>query len=278
MKDRSIQKTQKVLEAVSRRWWFSLLIFILLFIPSFTEKPHDSRDAAQVVIAVLSHAQIYLLKAAFPLFKLLPLLLLVLLLVFKNRFSRLFSLYVSINFLLVAVLQNTAYTGQYGFTVLIGNVIYSLLIALSWLWESIIQKTDYSTVQTGFRRYWTIPLALLAFWFPIHPETLQPDFNPLYLITSEAGLTFCMLVPIYLTILLLYYPRVNPVTLRITSLAGFFIAIMNVVQFFILNKGLVWMGILHLPQFFIALYGLILSSRLLKVSAKPAADSSTAIV
>jgi hypothetical protein len=41
---------------------------------------------------------------------------------------------------------------------------------------------------------------------------------------------------------------------------------------------LVWMGILHLPQFFIALYGLILSSRLLKVSAKPAADSSTAIV
>ena len=67
------------------------------------------------------------------------------------------------------------------------------------------------------------------------------------------------MVPVYLVILLLYYPRVNPVTLRVTGLVGFIIGLLSLQ--FIFSAKTAWMGVLHLPLLVISLYTLVLTSK-----------------
>jgi hypothetical protein len=89
-----------------------------------------------------------------------------------------------------------------------------------------------------------------------------PDFNIIYLLTNEAGLTFCMMTPVYISLLILHYPRINLVTLIVTSLVGTIIGIYNILTNFIMFPSLLWWnGILHLPLILISVYGLIISLR-----------------
>lgn len=261
MKRQTVLKIERQLELVTRKWWFVLIILTLFFIPPYTTKPINSEQIADIVISVLSNALIYTKPILFPVFKIIPLLLFFLLFKYKNKAGRIFSLYVTFNFLLVSIFQNMADTTDYGFTILTGNLIVSMLVTLAWLWETIIAKNDFEKIKINKINYLIVILSFIAYWYPINMETLQPDFNLLYLVDSEAGVTFCMLVPIYLTVLILIYPRVNKVTFKITSLVGFIIGILNIVQFFLLNPFLWWMGILHFPQLLIAFYGLVLSGR-----------------
>lgn len=104
-----------------------------------------------------------------------------------------------------------------------------------------------------------IPVAFLVFWFPLEPNMLMPYFSPAYLFTNSAGLSFCMMTPVYIAILTLYYSRVNIATLRITSLVGIIIDFYNMLNF--LNPTGLWLGALHIPLLTISMYGLILSLR-----------------
>jgi hypothetical protein len=108
-------------------------------------------------------------------------------------------------------------------------------------------------------------LAFLAFWFPLNPESMKPDFNPSYIFTNSVGLAFCNMTPVYLAILTLYYPRINMVTLRITSLLGVIIGFFNLLVNFLIDPDVLWwFGVLHLPLVFISIYALILSFRKIK--------------
>ena len=49
---------------------------------------------------------------------------------------------------------------------------------------------------------------------------MTPDFNPLMLLTNEAGVTFCMMTPTFLAVLTLFFPLVNRAVLRVTSFVG----------------------------------------------------------
>jgi len=65
-----------------------------------------------------------------------------------------------------------------------------------------------------------------------------------------------------LTILTLYYPMVNIVTLRVTSLLGIIIGFWNMVVNFLFKPDILWWnGVLHLPLVFISIYAFILSFR-----------------
>jgi len=108
-----------------------------------------------------------------------------------------------------------------------------------------------------------IPAAFLAFWYPcsISGVSAVRNFNPVKLLTNEAGLTFCMMTPVYLSIVTLYHPRVNVATLRVTALVGAIIGVYNVILNFFLAPSLWWNGVLHMPLLTISIYGLILSFR-----------------
>ena len=179
-----------------------------------------------------------------------------------NRATRIFNIYVAISYVLFAFLQNIAYTEKYGLAIITINVAMFLLVAFSWFWDLLVQKNNFSSLWKYKSKYWMFFLSFIAFWYPINSETLKPDFNILYLFTNEAGLTFCMMTTVYISLLILHYPEINLVTLRVTSLVGMIISFYNILSNFFLYSDLLWWnGILHLPLLIISAYGLLISLR-----------------
>ena len=250
---------ENTLNQLTRKWWFYLLIVIVMFsIPTISQKPYDSRNTSQVIIAVMQNALIYQYPALFPVFKLIPILIITLVFLFGERFTRLFDIYTALLLLFTAIFQNMAFTEQYGFVRLLGNQVVLGLLALLWIWEAIIKRNDFTPKKRPLWKYWVVPVAFLAFWFPIDGTTLQPDFSPLLIFTSEAGLTWCMMVPVILAVLILFEPEINQPLVRLTAFIGLMIAILNILNWFALSNSM-WIGILHLPLLVLSIYALVIS-------------------
>jgi len=261
MRIEKLSKIQKNLELITQKWWFFLLFFLLFFIPSYSSKRLDPRESSQLVIDILSNALIYSYPILMPVFKIVPILLIMGIVWLGNKFTRLFNVYVTFTAVLFTFFQTTAITEKYGLAILLGNLAVYLVVAIFWIWETIVKENDFTPEKRPLWKYWVVPLAFLAFWYPINLKTLKPDFNLLYILTSESGMTYCMMTPVYLGILTLYYPKINRATLRVTSFAGLITGLLSVVQFFILHSYTWWMGVLHLPLLFISFYAFLLSLR-----------------
>ena len=258
----NLNEIQEKLELVTGKWWF-LLIFTLLgtVTPPFVAKGYDPFKTGEVIMYILRNALIHSFSPLYPLFKIAPIILVSALVLFGNRVGRIFSLYGGINYLLSAFLQGIAVTDEYGLGIVTGNVVQILVVASLWFWEALVNKSDFSPRKVPAARYVVVPLAFLAFWYPMNPDSLKPDFNPTYLFTNAAGLAFCTMTPVYLGILTLYYPKVNIATLRVTSLAGMIIGFWNMVVNFLIEPHMWWNGVLHLPLVLISIYAFALSFR-----------------
>jgi len=263
MEKENLEKIQGTLELITRKWWF-LVLFILIgtITPPIVTKGFDPSQTGEIISYILRNALITLCSPLYPIFKIIPIILVFALILFGNRIGRFFSLYGGITYLLFAFLQGIAITDKYGFGIVTGNFILMILVAIFWFWEASVSKNNFTPQKLPIIRYWVVPLAFLAFWFPVDLESMKPDFNLAYLFTNPAGLAFCTMTPVYLGILTLYYPKVNIATLRVTSLLGIIIGFWNmVVNFFTEPDILWWNGVLHLPLVFISIYALILSFR-----------------
>jgi hypothetical protein len=251
---------QQKIETITRKWWFFVIVVLLFFVPSYSSKPFDPRETSKLISAVLSNPLIYSVPILMPVFKVLPVLLMISLIIWDDKVTRIFDTYVAVTVLLFAVFQNSAITEEFGFAIMLGNVLVYLLVATVWFWEAVAKLNSFTPRRRPFWHYWVVPVAFLAFWFPLNPETLGPDFSLIQLSTNSAGLTTCMMLPVYLAVLTLYYPTVNPIVLRITALAGTITGLLNVMQWFI-STSHPWIGILHLPLLTISVYALMLSFR-----------------
>jgi hypothetical protein len=263
-------KIQAAFDELTRKWWFLLLVSLLFFLPSYSSGPFNPQEIPQLIFEVMSNALIYTYPILYPVFKIIPILVIVGVILFGDRITRLFDIYIAVILTLFAVLQNTAITDRYGFAAITGNVIVYLLVALFWWWESIVKVNDFSPQKRPFWKYWVVPVAFLAFWFPINTQTITPEFNPLNIILNEAGLTMCMMIPVTLAVLTLFSPQVNMATMRVTSFAGLITSFFNILQWFIFNPQAWWMGVLHLPLLSISAYALILSLRKVELKQEPA--------
>lgn len=256
------ERMQTRLESITRRWWFFMLMVLIQFIPPFTSKGYavyDSLEAGWITGAILSRSIVYDYAILYPFFKIVPIILVLSIIMLGNRASRAFSIYTAITYVLFAFLQNIAITDEYGLGILTVNVIMFLLVAAFWFWEAFIQKNDFTPQKRPLWKYWVIPVAVLAYWYPVNPITMMPDFTPIYVFTNMAGLAFCLMTPVYLAILALYHPQVDRATLRITSLVGLIIAFYNILVNFIMFPGLWWNGILHIPLISLSIYALAIS-------------------
>ncbi len=215
-----------------------------------------------VIGTVLSQAIVYELGILFPMFKALAILMIASVFFLKNRVSKLFSIYVGVFYILVAFLQSIAYTNEYGLVIVTTNLLMFLFVGFVWFWEALSQKNDFDTVHLDSSRIWILPFTVLAFWYPIDIATMMPDFNPVLLFTSMAGLAFCLMTPVYLSVLILYYPNINIATFRVTSFVGMILGFYNILSNFIIDPELLfWNGILHIPLTVISIYAFILSFR-----------------
>jgi hypothetical protein len=255
---------QGKLDYLTRKWWFFLLFIVLQFVPSYASKGFDPAETGLVTGEVLSHALVYDFPSLFPIFKIIPVILIISIIFLKNAVTRVFSVYAGITYLLFAVLQSVAITEKYGLGIITTNVVMFSLVAIFWFWEAVVQKNNFTAPKRGGWRYWVVPFAFLAFWYPltISEGSMIPDFNPIGILANGAGLAFCLMTPVYIAVLTLYHPRINLATLRVTSLVGVIIAIYNVLVNFILAFSTMWWnGVLHIPLLTISAYGLMLSFR-----------------
>jgi len=153
----------------------------------------DERSG-EVVAEVLTHS-LKPYKPFMPFLHIIIILFIAAVLVYGNKFGEIFTALVDVNYLLIAF-QNIAVTERYRVGVIPVNIIWFSLIGLLWLWDVKIGKTEYIFQRQPLWRYWVVPLAVLAFWSPDRPW----DFNPIYLLTSDSPLAFCLATPIYLSI------------------------------------------------------------------------------
>jgi len=252
---------QGKMERLTRKWWFFLLFVLIQFIPPYASKGYKFPDEwGDVIMYALRYAFIYSYSGVFTIFKIIPIILIVGIIVFRNKVARLLALYVSFSYVLFAFGQSIAVTKKYGVAVCTINVVMFLVVAAFWAWEAIVLKNDFKPAKIPIWKYWVIPLLLFAFWYPLDFRTAKPDFNPVHLFTNVAGVTFCMMTPVYVGLLTLYWPRVNIAAMRVTSLVGLIIGLYNIYANFGIKPGILWWnGILHIPLLVISIYGLILS-------------------
>ena len=247
------------IRALVRHWWFLPLILLPQLLPPFASSGYSLLNWGTVNAFILTHP----IKGGFyqltPLFQVIPLVLLVLIFLRGQRVSLLFSAYVALAYVLVAFLQNISISDRYGFAVCTANVMTILLLAGLWGWETISPQNEFQFQKKPVWEYWPLPLALFSFWLPVNPQTLAPDFNPLYLLTSGAGLSFCMLTPLILAVLLLYFPSVNKTVLVATAGVGLVMSMGNFFLEFVLYPAWWWIGVLHLPLFVLSFYSLAIA-------------------
>ncbi|MDH4238316.1 MAG: hypothetical protein OEW48_02010 [Phycisphaerae bacterium] len=263
---------QGKLEWMTRRWWFFGLFFLIQFFPPYASKGYKIEDWGEVIQHALGNAIVYKHSEIYPIFQIIAILFLIGILIFRNKLARIFSIYVAISYVLFTIGQSIAFTDKYGVSICTINFVMFLIVAGFWAWEAVVLKNDYTFRKLPIRRYWVVPLAVLAFWYPASKG--RPDFNPVLLVTSGSGLAFCLMTPVYVGLLSLYWPRVNMPAMRVTSLVGLIIGLYNMYANFGINPGRHWWnGILHIPLLVISLYGLILSLKRPKV--KEQADENT---
>ena len=252
---------QSKMERITRRWWFLGLFVLIQFIPPYASKGYKFPDEwGDVIMHALRYAFIYSYSGLFPIFKVIPIILIVGIIVFRNKITRIFNVYVAFSYVLFAFGQGIAITEKYGIAICTINIVIFLVVAAFWAWEAIVVQNDFKPAKIPIWRYWVVPLLLLALWYPLDFRTAKPDLDPVHLFTNVAGVTFCMMTPVYVGLLTLYWPKVNIAVLRITSLVGLIIGLYNMNLNFIMRPSTLWWnGVLHIPLLVISLYGLILS-------------------
>jgi hypothetical protein len=251
---------KEMLEKIIKKWWFYITCLMLLFISPLTQQLYPPEQTSLIIQEVMQRPLIYKIKELFPMAKALLLFLLMGALIWKNKFRKIFSILVSFLITFILVFQNISLETKFGYAVLLGNILLQVVVLLSWIYEMKIGSNDFSKPRL---RWWNIvlfSLSFISFWMPAMNGGMWFSIKNLFI--NESGLTYCMVTPVILSILLLYYPKINKVTLRVTSFVGLLFGIINMVTWFILNTNFWWMGVIHLPLLIISYVGLVLSKKI----------------
>lgn len=247
----------KKLEIFTRKWqFFALLLLAQCLLVPFASRNFSWQDISAIVYTTLGRSFQMSFGHWNILFQALSLLFILLLLLFRNRFARVFHIYVSVSYLSFTFLQNLAVTEQYGFSMVTVNVVMFLLVSFVWIGECFRSTCRYSFVNLRWRYGWMIVLSVFAYLLPFTWDGTL-DWNPVHFFYKNSSTSFCLMTPLFLTLMTLNLPQVSIVTYRITALIGVVMGVYNMGSF--LNPHTVFLGILHIPLLSISLYATILS-------------------
>lgn len=238
-----------------------VVLFLCIFLPPITTVPFTEQETMLVIRDVFIQTSVAYLWLS-PVIHLTTIILLIALYRYGPKIGRVIDAYFGILFLFTAFSNHIAMTENYGLVIITGNLIPIFIVGLFWMWEVFRPRNEYVFQSLPVWRYWVVPFAILAFWFPINTD-LSPNFSPLLLLTSSFGVMFCPTTPVVIAILTLIYPRVNMHLLRVTSFVGSLIGLFNAMSLFIMPGYTLWNLILHTPLIFISIYGLLIT-RILK--------------
>ncbi|MBI5950029.1 MAG: hypothetical protein HY865_00095 [Chloroflexi bacterium] len=255
------------------KWFYPLVYFALLvlcFWPPYTEIPYDPHQTQAVIIEILTRStQPY---AAWGWIFHLATLGVIVLAIFRPRVGgRAIAAYFGLNYLIVAAVQTHAVTESYGLAIQTGALVASGLLGILWLWVALRDKLQVSFKAVPAWRWFLLPFALLVFWLPIGLEGSKVvfNFNPLlFLTSSDYGLAYCFMTPVFLFLLILAYPNVDGFAFRVTAFNALLYGLLNLTHWF--DPNLVVMGVMHLPLLVLALIALFLPRLVAQPPAQPA--------
>jgi hypothetical protein len=221
------------------------LCFILItFLPLYTQTPYAPENTQDVIVSLLS-VSIEPYQQLAPFFHVATLLIIILIALFAEKMGRILAAYMGLNYLVIAFTQSIGTTQKYGLVIYTGALIISVVLGVVWIMVAVKGNLKPSFRNVPHKRYLLLPLAVLAFWAPYN-SAVQPDFSPALLLTSpDYGLAFCFTTPVFLFLLILFYPQVDTFAYKITAFNGLLYGLFNLTHFF--NPALRWMGVLHLP-------------------------------
>ncbi|MFR2508716.1 hypothetical protein [Odoribacter laneus] len=247
------------IDYITRKWWFFVILVIsqFLFLP-YASKNFQVEQINTIIYTTLTNSIQLKISSYSVYFQILSLIILVLLIVLKNRMKLIFNLYVAVSYILFAFVQNIAITEKYGWSIVTVNVIMFLFVAYVWVIEILQSKNDYSFSPFQWKYSWMILLSLFAYLCPLSADGF--NFNPAHFVYKNSATAFCLTTPLFLTLMTLNIPRINIVTYRVTAIIGFIIGLYNMLSF--LNPYTINIGILHLPLLIISLYACLLSYRI----------------
>jgi hypothetical protein len=251
------QGTQLRLDAVTKKWWLYPLLLLLFFIPIYAARNYDPRQVVDLIGQVLSAPLIYAFPVLMPIAKIATVVVIIGVLIYGNTMRRVFNLYVAVLYLAIALFQTTAVTDTYGLVVLSGNMALVLVVALVWVWEVVAERNDFGARKRPLWRWWVALLAVVSLLAPVDANTMSPDFSLVRLLTNEAGLTFCMMTPVVLAVLTMFFPAVNLVVFRVLSFVGMIFGAVNLVMWFFVAPWGWWMGVMHIPLVVTSIYAFV---------------------
>jgi hypothetical protein len=247
-----------------RKWFYPAiygLLIVISMLPPITQVPYDPRNTQDVITNILL-VSILPYRSWGWVFHVVTLGVIALAFFHPQVAGRVTAAYFGINYLLIAAVQTNARTQKYGFAVQTGALVAMALLGMLWLWVAWQDKLQASFKEIPSWRWVLLPLALLVFWSPIALEGTKvvPDFSPLLLLTSpDYGLAYCFVTPVFLFLLILFYPKVDVFAFRVTAFNGLLYGLFNLTHWF--NPEMVWMGVMHIPLLVMPLVALFLSKR-----------------
>jgi hypothetical protein len=234
------------------------LLIVIAMLPPIAQVAYDPRNTQDVIMNILM-VSILPYRSWGWVFHVATLALIALTVFRPQLAGRAMAAYFGVNYILIAALQTNAVTETYGFAVQTGALVATALLGVLWLWVAWRDKLHASFKGVPSWRWILLPLALLVFWSPIGMEgnKVVPNFNPLLLLTTpDYGLAYCFCTPVFLFLLILFYPKVDSFAFRVTSFNGLLYGLFNLTHWF--NPDRVWMGALHIPLLIIPLAALLM--------------------
>lgn len=259
-----------------RKWLYPTVYVMLVLIsmlPVYADKPFAPQDTHEVILNLLM-VSVDPYKVFAPIFHVATIVVIVLIVILQERMSRVMAAYLGLNYLVIAFAATMGTTQKYGFVIHTGGLVTSVILGIAWITVAVRAELETSLTRSPSRHYLLLPLALLAFWAPYAPHGMgvRPDFNPLlFLVSPDYGLSFCFTTPVFLFLLILFYPNVNALAYRMTAFSGLLNGLVNLTHFF--NPELRWMGVLHLPLLILSLYALILPAMARRETLHQQSDS-----
>lgn len=243
--------------------WFKVFLTVLVFIPSYAQQPYDPANTTDVIAAVMASPIIASVSWLLPIAKLM-LLAAVVLPILYDRFAHRFLLgYYALILFFVGILQNMSFTEEYGFVWIIGNNLVLFAVLIICFIDVIKNRTKIARDNLVKGRLWIAIPMLLAFLMPYSIDSankIVPSFT-LSVLVNEAGVTYCMITPVVIGIMLLFSREVHKPTLSLVSYVGLLFGLLNMVTWFGVQFNNWWMGILHLPLVILSLYGLLVANK-----------------
>jgi hypothetical protein len=235
-----------------------VLLLVIALLPPITQVPFDQRQTQDVILSILKVSILPYRRWGW-VCHVATLAVVALALIRPRVAGRLMAAYFGVNYLLIAALQTNAVTEEYGLAIQTGALVATALLGMLWLWVAWREGLRASFRDVPTWRWSLLPFALLVFWSPVAMEgnRIVPNFDPSLLLTSpDYGLTYCFVTPVFLFLLILFYPTVDALAFRVTAFSGLIYGLLNLTHWF--HPDLLWMGVMHVRLLVIPLAALFL--------------------